>query len=228
MEDRIKAYALTLGADLCGIASADRFEGAPAGFHPCDLYADCRAVVVLARALPKGLAFVNPRILYGHAGDVNFAGLDAAALRLALYLERLGGIAVPLPSDGPYEYWEPDTKTGKGLLSMRHAAVCAGLGSLGKNTLLINREYGNMLGIGAVLTNLPLRPDPLSEELCIPGCRRCLDVCPSGALDGVTANQTLCRAHTYGENARGFGVVHCNHCRLACPNAFGTRRESDD
>lgn len=222
MENRIKEFALASGAELCGIAAIERFEGAPEGFHPRDIYADCRAVVVLAKALPKGLALVSPRIVYNHLGEVNISELDRAALRTALFIERLGGIAVPLPTDGPYDYWEPDTKTGKGLLSMRHAAVCAGLGSLGKNTLLINKDYGNMLGIGAVLTSLPLRSDALSEELCTPGCRRCLDACPVGALDGVSANQTLCRANAYGENARGFSVVNCNRCRVACPKAFGT------
>jgi epoxyqueuosine reductase QueG len=99
----------------------------------------------------------------------------------------------------------------------------AGLGSLGKNTLLINRTYGNMLNLGAVLTDLALTSDPLSEELCLKDCRRCLDACPVHSLDGSTANQLLCRTNTYGENARGFGVVNCNRCRVVCPMALGAR-----
>lgn len=223
MESRIKEFALASGADLCGVAGVERFADAPQGFHPRDIYTDCQSVVVLAKALPKGLAFVSPRIVYNHAGDINFAELDRIVFHTAMEIERMGGIAVPLPSDGPYEYWDSDTLTGKGLLSMRHAAVRAGLGSLGKNTLLINQHYGNMLSIGAVLTNLRLRSDALSEALCITGCRLCLDACPVHALDGSTANQQLCRTNTYGENERGFGVVNCNRCRLACPRAFGTR-----
>jgi epoxyqueuosine reductase QueG len=223
MESRIKEFALASGAALCGIAGAERFADAPQGFHPSDIYADCRSVVVLAKAMPKGLAFVSPRIIYNHAGDINIAELDRIVFEMAMEIERMGGIAVPLPSDGPYDCWDGGTLTGKGLLSMRHAAVLAGLGSLGKNTLLINRQYGNMLGLGAVLTDLPLRSDALSEELCIPGCRRCLDACPVHALDGVSANQQLCRPNTYGTNARGFGVVNCNRCRVVCPRALGDR-----
>jgi len=223
MENAIKEFAFASGAELCGIAAIERFDDAPEGFHPRDIYTDCRSVVVLGKALPKGLSQISPRIVYNHMGDVNMAELDRIALRIAMFIERLGGIAVPLPCDGPYEYWEPDTHTGKGLLSMRHAAVAAGLGSLGKNTLLINSTYGNMVNVGAVLTDLTLASDPLSEELCIPECRRCLDACPVHALDGVSANQLLCRANTYDENARGFSVVNCNRCRVVCPMALGAR-----
>jgi len=223
MEDKIKQFVLRTGADLCGIADTGRFADSPAGFHPRDIFAECRSVIVFAKRLPRGVARVSPRIVYNHATDVNIADLDHIALETAIELEDMGAQAVPLPSDNPYDYWESDTSTGKGLLSMRHAAVLAGLGSMGKNTLVINRTYGNMLNFGAVLTSFELQPDDLSEELCIADCRRCLDACPAKALDGVTANQTLCRPHTYGKNERGFGVVNCNACRTVCPRAFGVK-----
>ena len=106
-------------------------------------------------------------------------------------------------------------------LSMRHAAVLAGLGSIGKNTLFINKHYGNFLTLGAILTNLDLKSDPLSEELCIENCRLCLDNCPVKALDGKKANQKLCRPHTYMANDRGITVTNCNTCRTICPRKFG-------
>jgi len=137
-------------------------------------------------------------------------------------IEQLGCFAVPLPCDGPYEYWETDNLRGKALLSMRHAAVMAGLGSLGKNTLLINNRYGNFLTVGAILTDLDLKSDPLSEELCIENCRKCLDYCPVHALDGTTANQKLCRQNAYIEHERGFTMTNCNICRTICPRRFGT------
>ena len=163
MENAIREFALAAGVELCGIAAIDRFADAPQGFHPRDVYADCRSVVVLGKVLPAGLSQVSPRIIYNHALDVNIAELDRIALQTALEIERMGGVAVSLPSDTPYEYWDSGAMTGKGLISMRHAAVRAGLGSLGKNTLLINRDYGNMLNLGAVLTNLALRSDQIGR-----------------------------------------------------------------
>jgi epoxyqueuosine reductase QueG len=221
-EEQIKGIILNKGADLCGIANIDRFGNAPVGFHPLDIYADCKSVIVLAKRLPKGLAHVNPRIVYKHANELNVSAVDNITYEASLAIEQLGCIAVPLPCDGPYDYWEKDNLKGKGLLSMRHAAVLAGLGSIGKNTLFINRRYGNFLTLGAILTNLDLQSDPLSEELCIENCRLCLDNCPVRALDGKTANQKLCRPHTYSTNDRGFGVVNCNKCLTVCPRRFGS------
>jgi epoxyqueuosine reductase QueG len=224
-EEQIKEIILNKGADLCGIANIDRFSNTPAGFHPLDIYNECKSVIVLAKQLPKGLAYVNPRIVYNHANELNINAVDNITYEASIAIEQLGCIAVPLPCDGPYEYWEKDTLKGKGLLSMPHAAVLAGLGSIGKNMLFINRRYGNFLTLGAILTNLDLQSDPLSEELCIENCRLCLDNCPVKALDGKTANQKLCRPHTYTTNDRGFGVVNCNKCRTVCPIKFGIKEK---
>uniref|UniRef100_UPI004056735D hypothetical protein n=1 Tax=Acetatifactor sp. TaxID=1872090 RepID=UPI004056735D len=48
-------------------------------------------------------------------------------------------------ADNPYEYWETETMTGKGVLSMKHAAVACGIGQIGKSSLLLNPKYGNRL-----------------------------------------------------------------------------------
>lgn len=221
-ESLVKQRAFALGADMCGIAAIERFAGTPNDFHPATVFPECKSVVVVAKRLPRGAAMVNPRIVYNKANDMNVFEVDRIAYLMALELEVIGGTAISLPSDSPYEYWDADTQTGKGVLSMRHAAVQAGLGTLGKNSLLITRPYGNMITIGAVLTSLRLSSDLLSEELCIASCRRCLDDCPQQALDGNGARQERCRPHTYGTNARGFSVVNCNTCRTVCPLTFGT------
>jgi epoxyqueuosine reductase QueG len=104
---------------------------------------------------------------------------------------------------------------------MKHAAVLAGLGTLGKNTLLLNRDYGNLLVIGAVLTNLDIESDEPAESICIEDCNLCIKNCPAGALDGQRAVQKACRTNAYGTNKRGFGTVDCNKCRTICPRRFG-------
>jgi len=132
--------------------------------------------------------------------------------------------AVPLPSDEPYEYWDAENTEGRGLLSMKHAAVAAGLGTLGKNTLLLNEKFGNLLTLGAVLTDLDLPSDPLAESICLDSCRLCLECGPSHALDGTRANQKKCRSYAYGTSPRGYGTVDCNRCRMVCPMRFGKRK----
>lgn len=62
--DEIKAVAIELGADLCGIASAERFSEAPAGFHPCDVSPECRSVLVFAKRQPAGSMLATNCIPY--------------------------------------------------------------------------------------------------------------------------------------------------------------------
>lgn len=222
-EDLIKANAARLGADVCGIASIDRFADAPAGYTPCDLFAACQSVVAVGVALPTGLYDVAPRLIYSHFNAELCTIVDALTLRLAKEMERRFGCrAVPLPSDAPNEYWDADTMTAKGLLSMKHTAVQCGLGSLGKSTLLLNAAYGNRLTVGALLTDLTLESDPLQPDLCVPQCRRCIEACPAQAIENDTVDQLRCRLHAYGATARGFATVDCNACRTACPLRLGS------
>ena len=220
-EEQIKDIVLNKGADLCGISNIDRFDKAPVGFHPRDIYKECKSVIVFAKRMPHGLECINPRIVYNRANEMSINIIDKISYEASITIEKSGCIAIPLPCDGPYDYWEKDNLRGVGILSMRHMAVLAGLGSLGKNTLLINKLYGNFITLGAILTDLDLKSDPLSENLCIEKCSLCIDNCPVGALDGKTTNQKLCRPHTYTTNDRGFDVVNCNKCRTICPRRFG-------
>ena len=222
MKESIRSLVLSLGADVCGFAAIDRFHGAPAGYAPTDLYPACRSAVVFGVALPAGLLSVDSRYLYGHYNDVCLEQVDRIAFSVAKALERMHGFAaVPVPCDTPYDTWDPEKLEGRGLMSMRHAAVAAGLGTLGKNTLLLNRRFGNRLTIGAVLTDAELASDTPAETLCQSACQRCLEACPAGALDGVRAEQARCRPNAYAKNARGFSIVTCNACRTACPMRAG-------
>lgn len=105
---------------------------------------------------------------------------------------------------------------------MKHIAVGCGLGTLGKNTLLINPKYGNRLTVGAILTDLELESDELCEEQCIHGCKICIKSCPVGAISQDSVNQLLCRTNAYGKTAKGFDTVDCNLCRTKCPKQLGT------
>ncbi|MBD7912456.1 MULTISPECIES: epoxyqueuosine reductase [Clostridium] len=222
MKDKIKEIFINLGADLCGVASVDLFVNSPEGFHPKDIFSDCKSVIVFAKKIPKGLANVNPRIVYRQFNNVALTEIDRIAYLGSNELEKIpNAIAVPIPCDNPYDYWDEENLEGKGTLSMKHAAVLAGIGTLGKNTLLLNSKYGNMLTLGAVLTNLDLPSDPPARDICLKGCRICIDNCPGKAINENHVTQKNCRKCAYGSNDRGLWVVNCNKCRINCPMSLG-------
>lgn len=222
MKEEIRKKALDLGADVCGFANIDRFIDAPEGFHPCDSYRDCKSVVVIGFALPKGLFEVKPDLIYGHFNYLTTPEVDKLTMTTAKIIEdRYDGVAVPMPCDGPYDYWDSQKMEGRGLISMKHAAVNAGLGTLGKNTLLLNAKFGNRLTVGAILTNLELRSDDFAESICVEGCSLCIKNCPAQAIKEESVIQKLCRNNAYGKTARGFDTVMCNQCRTVCPLRLG-------
>ena len=217
---RIKEFAFNLGVDLVGISPVSRMDNAPPGHRPTDLMAEAKSVIVMAVRAPKGPTHERNRTSYTVMKDTCFRTLDEAACKISIFIEDIKGAkALPIPADDPYCYWDAKEQRGMGDLSHRHAAEAAGLGRLGKNSLLITPQFGNLVYLTSILTNLELQPDPvITEELCIPGCRKCLDACPMGALPGnKTVIQKLCRQNCTTQLPRGFEVDNCWECRRACP-----------
>lgn len=222
--ESIKKQAIDLGAQRCGIASADSFTEAPEGFHPRDVFGPCRSVIVFIKQMPVDAMFAENPIPYTHTAYKMYEELDRIAMEMCRYLQGNGARAVLVPSDVPYLHWDEENKYGHGILSLKHAAVLAGLGIMGKNTIFINRDWGNMVYIGAVLVDRELLPDPVVKDFtCPPGCSRCIDSCPVHAMDGVNVNQKLCREHSFFKTGRGWDLYNCSECRKACVYRLGVR-----
>ncbi len=220
--ENLKELILNMGADLCGIAPAERYKDAPEGFSPKNIFEGCKSIIVFAKKVPSGSLDISSCVPYTHVNNILTQEVDKLGVRISLKLENMNIKAVPIPSDDPYEYWEEENSYGRAILSLRHSGYLAGLGVLGKNTLLINEKYGNMIQIGAVLVDIELEGDPLIEdELCPANCSICIDSCPQTALDGKTVNQKLCRPLSNYQNEKGYILKKCNICRRVCPKNVG-------
>ncbi|MEW5815731.1 MAG: epoxyqueuosine reductase [Spirochaetota bacterium] len=217
MEKEIKQFAIERGADLVGITSADLLAEAPIGSRPADSLKDAKSVIALAKCFPAG-AFLSRPSNYGSLMLAIYNRLDDIAVDVANILEKNGGRAVPILADGPYDYWEPENMYGRGNLSHKHAAQAAGLGRMGKNSLLITPDYGNRVLLVSIITDVKLEPDPvIKDDLCIEGCSECIEACPAKAVAPGHINQKLCRTRLTVKLPRGQEVYGCWECRRACP-----------
>lgn len=158
----VKEAATRLGAELCGIAPVDRFKEAPEGFHPRDVFPGCKSVIVLASQFARSTLGARSSVPYSFVRNMMVGKMDGISFELANQLDAKGIAAVPIPSAEPYEYWDEVRIQGRGIISLKHAAVLAGLGRMGKNTLLINNLYGNMIWLSAILISEEVKADPLA------------------------------------------------------------------
>ncbi len=112
-------------------------------------------------------------------------------------------------------------------VSDRALALRAGIAWLGKNTNVISPEYGSWIFLGEILSTLDLVADEPLETLC-GKCTRCIDACPTGALDTpFTLDARRCISYLTiekrGEIAPdladkiGIDVYGCDTCQSVCP-----------
>lgn len=102
-----------------------------------------------------------------------------------------------------------------------------GLGWQGKHTNLVSRNYGSWLFLGEIYTTLTLAPDVAETDHC-GGCRRCLDICPTGAFPApYTLDARRCISYLTIEHkghiprefraAMGNRIYGCDDCLAVCP-----------
>ncbi|MDR0271818.1 MAG: hypothetical protein LBI27_00675 [Clostridiales bacterium] len=130
-------------------------------------------------------------------------------------------IAVPT---GTINHTKLDPKTGRyrGTVSAKHCAVAAGLGRIGRNTLLTTPEYGNMIWLTTVLSEAEFEPDNiLTGTPCQPDCSVCKDNCPVNALGNPEMNQNACFAYAFHTEPGEEFTLKCHKCRTLCPNCLG-------
>jgi epoxyqueuosine reductase len=241
----IKARALELGFDLCGIAPAADFlelhflrewldRGYAGEMHYLERSAGRRADV--RHVLPSARAVIVVAVVYNTDRPYSTEVTDGGRAEISRYAwgddyhdvmgRRLEDLLAWMRAEceEPFEAkWYVDT----GPVQERVYAQYAGLGWIGKNTCLINSSLGSWLFLSELIVSLPLDADEAGLDRC-GTCTLCLEACPTGALvEAHVLDATRCISYLTIElkgpipaaHREGIGVhvYGCDICQEVCP-----------
>jgi epoxyqueuosine reductase len=241
----LKARALEIGFDLCGIAPAERlpelefletwiarrYYGTMSWIPRTrrvrgniqEVVPGARSVIVTGTLYNTDRDYALGRAAPGHALVSRHAWGEDYHRVIGERQDALLAWAREQWPD-PFEA-RPYVDTGP--IQERVFAQRAGLGWVGKNTCLINTALGSWLFLGAIVSTLPLAPDGQQVDHC-GTCQRCLEACPTGALvEPGVLDARLCISYLTIEKrgtmpaglraSLGTHVYGCDICQEVCP-----------
>ncbi len=202
--EAVKAYGLSQGLDLVGVANIERFAGAPMRMHPASIMPSARSVIVVARRIVRGNwrgieegTYWPNYTYFGYHGLLNSYFIPMPLYNLACFIEDHGWEAVPyypgVPErQPPVKPLRPGAAAPEVHLAIRIAGMAAGLGEMGWSKVFLTRKFGPRVRLHAIFTDAELKPDPLVEpgSLC-DRCMACVRGCTSGAIPHKREGKTV-------------------------------------
>jgi epoxyqueuosine reductase len=185
---------------------------------PLKILPKCKSILVLAAPHPAPQGNLKGGNISSYALNQDYHDVLAVRLKkLIKSIENLSGRPVS-------NRWYVDT----GPVLEKELAMRAGLGWIGKNTLLINRSHGSYFFLAEILLDIRLINDPLNIETFCGSCTNCLDTCPTGALrEPYVLDANRCISYlTIEHNGNipkeirpkmGDWIFGCDICQIVCP-----------
>jgi epoxyqueuosine reductase len=225
----LKSYVLDMGADLIGIGSVDRLEGAPEIQRPQRYLPDATSMISIALHINEAVCDLIARNTRANTVPPSYHSfqiytlvminrkLDEIAYLCAKFLEDKGYRAYPFPANLP-RILKPSElyPGGPGDISHKHVAVACGLGNIGWHTMLVTPQYASRQKLVTVVTDAPLDPDPMLEQpTCDPeSCDTyCAAVCPTNAIPDNLDDKVSC---VIGGQTVEYGKLVGWRCRWGC------------
>jgi epoxyqueuosine reductase len=218
----VQDYLAKVDVDLVGVSSLRDVKGTKLEETALRLLSEANSLVVFAlEVYPEILNHSRPERATGVASlndltdhHLEFLNgrLTKAAYDVAKVSHKNGFKALPLPSVG----CPIDGRFLQAVFSYKHAAEAAGLGYIGRSSLLITSDFGPRVRLSCCLTEAILEPKKVTISNSCARCDVCINSCPANALSSPHAdepyaiNKFACSSF---RNASG----GCYECMRLCP-----------
>ena len=189
---------------------------------PTAMLPGCQSIIVVADWYADGSPDESTP---GHGRIARYARGDDYHTSMK---KRLQELCDALRCEHPQEQFRACVDTAP-VMEREHAAR-AGIGYVGKHTLLIEPGVGSYFFLGEILTTLAIEPEPIEnrvEDHC-GTCTRCIDACPTDAIASYTVDATKCISYLTIEHrsliekqyheAIDDWIFGCDICQEVCPH----------
>jgi epoxyqueuosine reductase QueG len=173
----LKKFCRDLGIDLFGVADIAKIKK-DFMFSQSLLEKFDNAIslgVRLSKSVLEEIENAPTRLYFHHYRTVN-TFLDQIALEASNYIQNKGYFSLPIPASQIVDW-----RNLKAHLSHKQIGYLAGLGWMGRNNLLVNKDLGAQFRLVSILTNMPLKVDGPTKEDC-GRCIVCVTICPVQAI----------------------------------------------
>jgi len=220
----LQSVIANINTDKIGIVNLDNNKDTNVYRTSVGLLPDAKSVIVLANELfPEVVQYLTSgrkmgelvmRDLFTRNADIVNGHLDWESYKLVKDLHKLDYSGIPLTAgDAPF-----DTRYLEGMLSYKEAAVIAGMGVTGWNTMLLTPEFGARVRLSCVVTDASLK-NTISSNDYVPcsDCKgACVKVCPVEALKQPGEDE-ICSIDKYLCNTYLVSSGGCSECLRVCP-----------
>ncbi|MFH1032101.1 MAG: hypothetical protein V1767_06035 [Chloroflexota bacterium] len=211
-----------LDVDAVGVVSLAECKGTKLEESALALLPEARSVVVFAMEIfPEILNLTSPGRAAGQASLNDFLDrhaeylngrLTRAAYDVTKASHKAGLKALPLPAVG----CPTDVRFLEAVISYKHAAQAAGLGYIGRSSLLITPRFGPRVRLAACLTEVQLEPTKIEISGTCGNCRVCINKCPAEAIT-VPQGEAAYSINKFACSAFRTASGGCSECLRLCP-----------
>jgi epoxyqueuosine reductase QueG len=207
LTEKVKKFCEKIGIDIVGFADPKLFDQFPKYNQPIHFLEQTKTVIIIGIPLYDIIIdawFQDSEHSFQFADSI----LENYCYKVKDFLLKQGHDSKVIP-------YKPG-------LYLKDSAALAGIGPIGKNNLLITKEFGPQVRLRALVTSAVLKyGTPILKSTYCENCSKCIDACPIQALDEGRYNREACYPYniTHLRKLSDITAIWCNICIEVCPVA---------
>jgi epoxyqueuosine reductase len=220
--ETIQNFVSHIDADVVGVVLLSDYKGTRLEESALKLLPEAKSIIVLGMEIyeeiltlsrpGRWMGAISMNDLMDRNADFLYGRLTKTAYDLAKTCHKYDFKALPLPAAG----CPSDARMLEAIFSYKHAGEAAGMGYIGRSSLLIHPKFGPRIRLSCCLTGAELMPTSREITSNCEACNICIKNCPARALT-IPKGQEKYSINKYACSIFRSAGGGCAECMRLCP-----------